>query len=83
MVDITPKGLKMLTDQPMKLDDEYQLIIATGQDTSLKSSIKINTRCIRCEKDMYPGFYNVGMMIQKGSKDQKNMIEKLVAEIAF
>ncbi|MGW8161539.1 MAG: PilZ domain-containing protein [Desulfobulbales bacterium] len=80
VVDISPHGLQLITDEPIPVQEEYRLRMRfPGTDSSLDELI-FDAVCRWCHQDENPAFYLAGFQIQNLMPDEANFIQGMIHE---
>jgi len=78
LVDITQKGLLVITSSPVEAGWEAELIIKLSTVLDGVTEIQFQARCAWCEPDINPRFNAVGFEIKKISPQNRKLIQLLI-----
>jgi len=82
VVDITPQGMMLISENPVEKDSEYTLTMDIGDDTE-KQSLEFKAVCKWCKVDVNPKFYAIGFHIYDISPEIVKEIEMLISDFGF
>lgn len=83
VVNISSKGIMMLSDDAIPLNKEYQLRMQLPSEVSDLGEIVFNAVSCWCKKDRNPDFYVSGFQIHELNDDGKNDILSLINDFSF
>ena len=83
MVDITAKGIMLISENPVKLDALFQLKMDLPQGMGAKDQLYFDARSVWQKKDINPKFLNTGFKFRKVSRDHFVVIEQLLDDFGF
>ena len=78
LVDITPRGVMLLCDDPPSLNKIFNLKLELSEDISEKPYLHFQAKSIWCQADIDPHFYNAGYHILQITPEDQEIIEKIV-----
>lgn len=79
LVDITVKGLMLMSERPLKTDTIFHLkMFLPG-----KNELSFKAKSVWAKKDINPDFYDTGFELQDISPDTVKVIERLIAKLGF
>jgi len=83
VVDITPRGVMLITDQPVAEAQEYRLRMRfPGMHTS-RDELIFETVCRWCRPDVNPDFFLAGFQIQNLRAEEANFIQGMINELGL
>lgn len=83
IVDISPQGIMLITDEPISVHEEFRLRMrfpGTGTD---QEELIFDAVCRWCREDDNPEFYIAGFKIQDLPEPATNFIQGLIAEFGM
>ena len=83
IVDISPQGLMLRTDEPITVQEEYRLRMrfpGTGAD---HDELLFDAVCRWCRQDENPEFYIAGFQIQDIPAEAAEFFQGLIAEFGM
>jgi hypothetical protein len=83
VVNISSKGLMMLSDEAIPLSKEYQLRMQLPTEVSDHGEIIFNAVSCWCKKDRNPDFYVAGFKIHNLDEEGKEDILRLIEDFSF
>lgn len=87
IVDISPRGLMLITDEPIAVQEEFRLRMrfpGSGSDQeSGKDELLFDAVCKWCREDENPEFYIAGFQIGDLPESATNFIQGLIAEFGM
>ncbi|MBN1263847.1 MAG: PilZ domain-containing protein [Anaerolineales bacterium] len=78
LVDITQKGLLVITENPIEKGWQAELKIKLSTILDGDTEIFFNACCVWCEPDINPRFYAVGFEIEEISSRSRKLIQLLI-----
>lgn len=82
LVDITTKGIKVLSEEPLEVDKRYQFEMVLPEDMG-NERITFDATSIHCEEDVNPDFYATGFRIDQIESSHAELINQLIEEFGF
>ena len=83
VVDISPQGLMLITDEPIAIEEEYRLRMRfPGAESSLDELI-FDAVCRWCREDENPAFYLAGFQIRNLMPEEANFIQGMINEFGL
>lgn len=83
LVDITPIGVMIISDDPIPEQTCLRLRIELSGDISEKQFMDISVRSIWSHPDIDPTLYNIGFSIQDVSVEDAQIIRKIIEKYGF
>lgn len=83
IVDISPKGLMLITDEPISAHEEFRLRMRFPGSGSDQEELLFDAVCRWCREDDNPEFYIAGFQIQDLPEPSTNFIQGLIAEFGM
>jgi hypothetical protein len=84
MVDISQKGLMLVSENPLSENSLYQMKIILPFLINEKKELFISGRCIYCKPDVNPSFYNSGFEISEITDPEiAVVINRLIQQYGF
>lgn len=87
IVDISPRGLMLITDEPIAVQEEFRMRMrfpGKGSDQeSGKDELLFDAVCKWCREDENPEFYIAGFQIEDLPEPATNFIQGLIAEFGM
>lgn len=83
VVDISPEGLMLITDEPIPVQEEYRLRMRFPGSGSEQQELLFDAVCRWCREDENPEFYLAGFQIQELPEKSANFIQGLIAEFGM
>ena len=83
VVDISPQGLKLITDEAIGVQEEYRLRMRFPGAKSGLGELIFDAICRWCRKDDNPDFYLAGFRIQNLKSEEANFIQGMIAEFGM
>jgi len=83
VADITPDGIMLLVEEPIKLDRKFQLKLVLPTHISEGKQIHFNAKSVRCVKDGTLSFYNAGFSVNDLDSGSQELIHHLIQEHVF
>ncbi|MFZ5798264.1 MAG: PilZ domain-containing protein [Desulfobulbus sp.] len=83
VVDISPGGVMLITDEPVVPGEEYRLRMRFPGIGSSRDELIFETVCRWCRTDENPAFYLVGFQIHNLLPEEANFIQGIIRELAL
>ena len=83
LIDITPDGIMLMSEEPIKGNKLYQLRMNLSEVLLGKSHFDFEARSVWCRPDINPDFYDTGFTIDKLTPQDAKIIEQLIDEYGF
>jgi len=83
LMDISPSGLMLLSDEPIAVDEEYRLRMRLPKEISDENEILFGAVSRWCRQDDNPDFYVTGFQIQEMDGNTKESVKHLITEFGF
>ncbi len=83
LIDISPKGLMLLSDEPVAVNEEYRLRMRLPQEVTDNNEVIFRAVSRWCRPDDNPDFYITGFQIQDLDDEAEKTISSLIEEFGF
>lgn len=83
LIDISAKGLMLLCDEPVALNEDYRLRMRLPQEIMESDEIVFKATSRWCRPDDNPDFYITGFQIQDLDSESEKTIASLIEEFGF
>lgn len=83
LVDITPFGLRLVSDQPFEPNLETELCMHLPDEMGKKKSISFHAKSIWKGKDVNSDFWAIGFEIGELGRETLQIIEDMINEYGF
>lgn len=83
IVDISPKGLMLISDNPVPVNEDYRLRMRLPAEIVDKDEIVIQATSRWCKQDENPDFYITGFQIHDLTPDIEKYINCLIEDFSF
>jgi c-di-GMP-binding flagellar brake protein YcgR len=83
LMDISPNGLMLLSDEPVAENEEYRLRMRLPKEVAEREEIVFEAVSRWCRQDENPDFYVVGFQIQDMDSETKKSVSQLIEEFGF
>jgi hypothetical protein len=83
LVDITPEGFMLISEDPIQSGSTYKLRMDLPDDVMEKAYLNFEAKCLWCQHDVNPSFHNAGFMVLNMSSEDKSLIENMIEEYGF
>ncbi len=83
LMDISPKGLMLLSDEPVPVNEEYRLRMRLPTEVVDRDEIIFGAVSRWCRQDDNPDFYVTGFQIQDMDDDTEKAVGQLIEEFGF
>ena len=83
LMDISPCGLMLLSDEPVVVNEEYRLCMRLPKEVSGSDEILFGALSRWCRQDENPDFYVTGFQIQDMDTETGKSVSHLIEEFGF
>lgn len=83
IVDISSRGLMLISDNPVAINEDYRLRMRLPAEIVDKDEIVINATSRWCKQDENPDFYITGFQIHELTPDIEKYITCLIEDFSF
>ena len=83
LVDIASEGILLISERSVETDQIFQLKMVLPAEILGKEQLHFDARCVRCQKDINPDFFNIGFQLQKVVRNHFLVIEQLIDDLGF
>ena len=83
LVDISEKGVMLVSDEPLELDRFYKLKMQLPEPMNGKETIEFTGRCAWCKSDINPHFFGAGFELINPKPEFSEMLESLIEAYMF
>lgn len=83
LVDITTKGLMIMSETPIKQNTVFAMAMDIPEPIGGCKKITFEAKSIRCEQDSNPVFYNTGFQFVTIDDDDVETIQTLIEEFSI
>jgi len=80
VVDITHRGLMLISDEPIAVQEEYRLRMRFPGVASRQEELIFDASCRWCRQDENPAFYMAGFQIKDLLPEETRFIQNLIDE---
>jgi hypothetical protein len=80
VVDISHKGLMLISDEPIAVHEEYRLRMRFPGVASSQEELIFDASCRWCRQDENPAFYVAGFQIRDLLAEETKFIQSLIDE---
>lgn len=80
LVDITPEGIMLMSEEPIETDTVFQLRMIFPVEVSGRKQLDFEAESVWCEKDV---FYDTGFQLLDVSQEQIEIIKYLIGRFGF
>lgn len=83
LVDITPEGVMLISEQPLATDATYALKLDLPADTFGKETVEFEARALWSRPDVNPSFHDTGFQMLTVAEADERVIRRLITEYGF
>ncbi len=83
LIDLSPKGLMLLSDDPIAVNEEYRLRMRLPQDIIGRDDVVFSAVSRWCHPDDNPDFHVTGFKIHDLAGETEKTITSLIEEFGF
>jgi len=75
--NLTPSRAMIISENELPVQEDYQLRIDLPEDIYKKSFLNLHARCVWCQRDVDPNFYNIGFEMKEVSAADEAIIAQI------
>jgi hypothetical protein len=83
LVDITPDGLMIISENPCHPGDIYKLRMGLPKEIFGRDEIEFEAECKWSRRDVNPSFFDTGFRFQELDREDVRLIADLVVQYGF
>ena len=83
LVDLTPKGAMVVSENPLTVDKIYHLKLELSEDVADKAYLEFSAKSLWCQPDVEPHFFNTGFKILSLDPNDAKIILRIVEVYGF
>jgi hypothetical protein len=83
IVDLTPEGAMIISEEPIEPQTVFQLRMDLPEDLSERGYIYFEARSVWCERDVDPNFWDIGVQLTTIEPGDVTILERMIAEYGF
>ncbi len=83
IVDITPGGIMMISEEMIEMQKEYSFRMDLPEDISSKTYMDFEARSVWCRRDVDPHFYDIGFELTSITPEDITLINNMIDEYGF
>lgn len=83
VVDITPRGVMLISDAPLVPGEDYRLRMCFPGMSSSRDELIFEALCRWCRPDENPAFHLAGLQIQNLLPEEANFIQGMIRELGL
>jgi len=83
LVDITPQGMMVISEQPLEVGRLYNLRLLLPYQIAGKRELIFQAHSKWCQKDLNPDFYDTGFQLLNVSDEDIRTIDWLIEQAGF
>ena len=83
LVDITPKGIMIVSEHPMEEADTLHIRLELTGDVAAKTYMEFYALCKWCRQDISPNLYSIGFEILDLAPGDAEIIQRIITTYGF
>jgi hypothetical protein len=80
VMDITPEGIKLISEQPIPIHQRFHFRIDLPDDIAIKEYMFFEAESRWSAPDVNPDFYNTGFQVFNMSKEDAEFLNRMIDE---
>jgi hypothetical protein len=80
VIDITPEGIKLISEQPIPLHAHFHFRIDLPDDLMSKEYMFFEAESVWCSPDVNPDFYNTGFRVANIPREDAEFLNRMIDE---
>jgi hypothetical protein len=81
--DITPEGAMVISEEPVKTNTQYKLVMDLPEDVFGKQHLTFAAKCVWCRPDVNPNFYMSGFHLETIATEDIQIIHRIIEDYGF
>ena len=77
LMDITAEGVKLISEEPIEINQTFQLRMDLPEDIIAKPYIFLDAKSMWCSPDINPDFYNTGFRVYNMDPKDVELIDTI------
>jgi PilZ domain len=83
LVDITPEGIKLVSEEAIPTDKTFEFRVILPEGFSGGEYLDVDAKCVWSKRTPNPKLFESGFVLIIATDDQTELIENLIAESGF
>jgi hypothetical protein len=83
LMDITPEGIKLISEEPIPNNIQFQFRMDLPEDIIAKPYMFFDALSVWCAPDINPDFYNTGFRVFNMNSKDAELIDHMIEEYGF
>jgi len=83
LVDITPEGVMLMSEEPIETNTTLQLRMGLPKEIKKSKEITFDAKSLWCKKDINPDFYDTGFELLDVPREVVEIIKRLIRDFQF
>jgi hypothetical protein len=83
LVDITTRGIMLMSESPIEADKKYHLKLLLKTDLSKREYLNFDAECKWCKQSINSDFYDAGLELIDVDPDDFKEIEETIEALGF
>jgi len=83
VVDITTKGMKLVSKKPLEVGKNYNLQMLLPEDYFHERAIRFEAESLWSTNDVNPDFYDTGFKLSNMNREASDIIVTLINQLGF
>lgn len=83
LVDMTTKGLKMVSEEPIEVNRLFRLRVDLPEGYFMQSTLALEAQSMWCTKDINKDYYVTGFSALSPDLSDQGIIDNLISHLSF
>lgn len=83
LVDITTRGMKLVSVHPVELGTRYSLRMLLPEEINRRKHLVFEVECMWCKRDVNPNYFTIGFEFLDIGSDDVEIVQTLIQDFAF
>ena len=83
LVDITTKGIKLVSKKPIETGKKFKLQMLLPEDYFHQRAVKFDAESLWSTNDVNPDFYDTGFKVSQMNNEASDIITTLINQLGF
>jgi hypothetical protein len=83
IVDLTTRGMRLVTDGPLELEAEFHLVIPMDDSAVRHEDLRIDARCVWIGHDVNPELHCAGFEFEHVRPRQQSLLARIIHRHRF
>lgn len=78
--DLTPKGMMVIAESPLAVNEHYELRMDLPEDIYAKPALSFNVRSVWSQPDLDPAFFTIGFRLIDPTPEDIEIVRRIIQD---